>query len=71
MSTGRSDLTVFPASRALEDRRARVRIVPQAAEDAVKRIPGAQLIRLDDLGHSPQVEAPAVFLPTLRSAMTP
>ncbi|WP_341504417.1 alpha/beta fold hydrolase [Sphingomonas sp. 2378] len=45
--------------------------MPQAAEDAVKRIPGAQLIRLDDLGHSPQVEAPAVFLPTLRSAMTP
>jgi pimeloyl-ACP methyl ester carboxylesterase len=29
------------------------------------------LIRLDDLGHSPQVEAPAEFLQSLRSAMTP
>ncbi len=68
---GQRDLTAFRASSAPEDRRARARTVPQAAEDAVKRIPGARLIRLDDLGHSPQVEAPAEFLQTLRSAITP
>ena len=68
---GQRDLTAFRASSAPEDRRAQVRTVPQAAEDAVKRIPGARLIRLDDLGHSPQVEAPADFLRTLRSAVTP
>jgi pimeloyl-ACP methyl ester carboxylesterase len=68
---GQRDLTAFRASRAPEDRRSRVRTVPQAAEDAVKRIPGARLIRLDDLGHSPQVEAPAAFLRTLRSVITP
>ncbi|MDR6790290.1 pimeloyl-ACP methyl ester carboxylesterase [Sphingomonas sp. BE138] len=68
---GQRDLTAFRASSAPENRRARVRTVPQAAEEAVKRIPGARLIRLDDLGHSPQVEAPAEFLLTLRSAITP
>jgi pimeloyl-ACP methyl ester carboxylesterase len=68
---GQRDLTAFRASSAPEDRRAQVRTVPQATEDAVKRIPGARLIRLDDLGHSPQVEAPADFLRTLRSAITP
>ena len=68
---GQRDLTAFRANSAPEDRRARVRTVPQAAEDAVKRIPGARLIRLDDLGHSPQVEARAEFLQSLRFAMTP
>ncbi|MCT8003186.1 alpha/beta hydrolase [Sphingomonas sanguinis] len=68
---GQRDLTAFRANSVPEDRRARIRTVPQAAEEAVKRIPGASLIRLDDLGHSPQVEAPAKFLQTLRSAITP
>jgi pimeloyl-ACP methyl ester carboxylesterase len=43
--------------------------VPQAAEDAVKRIPDARLVRLKDLGHAPQVEAPAAFLSSLRDAL--
>jgi pimeloyl-ACP methyl ester carboxylesterase len=68
---GQRDLTAFRASSAPQSQRARVRTVPQAAEEAVKRIPGARLIRLDDLGHSPQVEAPAVFLRTLRAAIMP
>lgn len=68
---GQRDLTAFRANTAPEGQRARVRTVPQAAEEAVKRIPNARLIRLNDLGHSPQVEAPAAFLQTLRSAMTP
>lgn len=68
---GQRDLTAFRANSAPEDRRANVRTVPQAADEAVKRIPGARLIRLDDLGHSPQVEAPGAFQRTLRSAITP
>jgi pimeloyl-ACP methyl ester carboxylesterase len=68
---GQRDLTAFRASSAPEDQRSRVRTMPQAAEEAVKHIPNARLIRLDDLGHSPQVEAPAVFPRTLRAAMTP
>ncbi len=67
---GQRDLTAFRANSAPEDRRGRIRTVPQAADEAVKRISGARLIRLDDLGHSPQVEAPAEFLQTLRSAIT-
>jgi pimeloyl-ACP methyl ester carboxylesterase len=67
---GQRDLTAFRASSAPENRRAHVRTVPQAAEEAVKRIPNVRLIRLNELGHSPQVEAPAAFLQALRSAMT-
>jgi pimeloyl-ACP methyl ester carboxylesterase len=68
---GQRDLTAFRASSAPDDRRARVRTVPQAAEEAVRRIPGARLIRLDDLGHAPQVEAPAAFQQALRDAIRP
>ncbi|WP_232474210.1 alpha/beta fold hydrolase [Sphingomonas sp. MA1305] len=68
---GERDRTAFRASSAPDDRRANVHTVPQAAEEAVGRIPGARLIRLDDLGHAPQVEAPAVFLGALRSTLAP
>jgi pimeloyl-ACP methyl ester carboxylesterase len=66
---GQRDLTAFRAGSAPPERRSQVRTVPQAAETAVKTIPNAQLIRLDDLGHSPQVEAPARFLMTLRAVL--
>jgi pimeloyl-ACP methyl ester carboxylesterase len=66
---GERDLTAFRASSAPPERRSQVRTVPQAAETAVRSIPNAQLIRLDDLGHAPQVEAPARFLDTLKSAI--
>lgn len=71
MIVGGRDLTAFRAASAPPDRRAGVRTVPQAAEAAVTRIPDARLIRLDDLGHSPQVEAPARFLTTLITAIAP
>ena len=64
---GQRDLTAFRANTAPPG--TRVRTVPQAAEEAVTRIPRAQLIRLKELGHSPQVEAPALFLQTLRTAI--
>lgn len=66
---GERDLTAFRAGSAPAERRSSIRTVPQAAEAAAKRIPGARLIRLEDLGHAPQVEAPARFLDTLKAAI--
>lgn len=68
---GGSDLTAFRSSSASLERRSRIRTVPQAAEEAAKRIPDAQLIRLNGLGHAPQVEAPDRFLDTLKTVITP
>ncbi len=68
---GDRDLTAFRASSAPKERRAGIRTVPQAAELAVDRIPNARLIRLDGLGHAPQVEAPARFLNALKTAIVP
>ncbi len=68
---GQRDLTAFRAGSAPPERRASIRTVPQAAETAVKTMADAELIRLDDLGHSPQVEAPALFLRTLTTAIAP
>jgi pimeloyl-ACP methyl ester carboxylesterase len=66
---GQRDATAFRANTAPPDRRGQVRTVPQAAEEAVRRIPGARLVRLDALGHSPQVEAPAAFQRVLLDAL--
>jgi pimeloyl-ACP methyl ester carboxylesterase len=68
---GQRDRTAFRANTAPPDRRDQVRTVPQAAEAAVTRIPRARLIRLDDLGHAPQVEAPARFITSLQAALAP
>ncbi|PSJ43582.1 alpha/beta fold hydrolase [Allosphingosinicella deserti] len=66
---GQRDLTAFRGGTAPVP--AKVRTVPQAAEEAVTRIPGARLVRLDELGHSPQVEAPARFQSVLIEALGP
>lgn len=66
---GQKDATAFRAAAAPPALRAGVQTVPQAAETTVKVIPGATLIRLDALGHSPQVEAPAAFLAALATAL--
>ncbi|KQU56148.1 alpha/beta hydrolase [Sphingomonas sp. Leaf339] len=66
---GQRDLTAFRANSAPPDRRDQVRTVPQAAEDVVKQIPDAQLIRLNNLGHAPQVESPSQFMEALRMAI--
>ena len=66
---GQRDLTAFRAGSAPPTRRSRVRTVPQAAEAAARVIPDAKLIRLDDLGHAPQVEAPRRFLDALMAAI--
>ena len=66
---GERDLTAFRASSAPPEQRSRIRTVPQAADDAVKHIPNARLIRFADLGHAPQVEAPTRFLDALKAAI--
>jgi len=66
---GQEDLTAFRATSAPEPLRGQIRTVPAAAEEAVKRIPGAELVRLDGLGHSPQVEAPKRFEAALLQAL--
>ena len=67
---GQEDLTAFRAAAAPEAVREEVRTVPQAAEEAAQHIPGATLIRLPGLGHSPQVEAPERFHQALLQALT-
>jgi pimeloyl-ACP methyl ester carboxylesterase len=66
---GQADRTAFRASSAPAAIRDQVQTVPQAAEAAVRRIPGARLIRLDGLGHAPQVEAPQRFETALTDAL--
>jgi pimeloyl-ACP methyl ester carboxylesterase len=66
---GQLDATAFRAGAAPPARRVQVRTVPQAAEEAVKRIPAARIIRLEGLGHSPQVEAPAIFQKALLDSL--
>ncbi|WP_244501575.1 alpha/beta fold hydrolase [Sphingomonas gellani] len=66
---GQADVTAFRASSAPEALRPRIRTVPQAAETAAGTIPGARLVRLDGLGHAPQVEAPARFQAALFDAL--
>ena len=62
---GQLDLTAFRANTAPPTLRDRVQTVPQAAEDAMKRIPHARLIRIPGAGHAPQVEDPDRFNATL------
>ncbi|MDV3455471.1 alpha/beta hydrolase [Sphingomonas sp. HF-S4] len=66
---GQTDKTAFRANTAPEALRAKVRTVPQAAETAVKAFPRARLVRLDALGHSPQVEDSERFLAALDEAL--
>ena len=64
-----ADWDLARATAAPAALRGQVQTVPQAAETAVKAIPGARLVRLAGLGHSPQVEAPARFEQSLLDAI--
>jgi pimeloyl-ACP methyl ester carboxylesterase len=66
---GQRDLTAFRANTAPDHVRANVRTVPQAAEEAVKRLRDGELVRFPTLGHSPQVEDPAAFHAALFEAL--
>jgi pimeloyl-ACP methyl ester carboxylesterase len=67
---GQLDRTAFRANTAPAALRPKVRTVPQAAETAVHAFPHAGLVRLDGLGHAPQVEDPTRFGAALATALT-
>ena len=56
---GQHDRTAFRGNTAPQG--ATVSTVPQAAEVAAGRLPNAQLVRMEGLGHSPMVQDPAEF----------
>ena len=62
---GRRDRTAFRANTAPADKRAAVRTVPAAAEEAARRFRQARLVRLPASGHAPQVDDPAGFMMAL------
>lgn len=58
---GELDRTAVGRDRASPENAAKLGNYPVLARAAQKRIPDARLITFDDLGHSPQVEAPKRF----------
>ncbi len=69
LMVGGLDETAFGRAEAPEALRALLPAIPKLAPAAVRRIKGAKLVRWPDLGHSPQVEAPARFQQALREAL--
>lgn len=58
---GMLDTTAFGKQRAPLEIRASILPIPALARRVVNQIPQGKLIAFDDLGHAPQVEAPARF----------
>ena len=58
---GTLDKTAFGRAQTPPSLRQFLRAIPAVAPDAVRRMPKGTLVRLDGLGHSPQVEDPARF----------
>jgi pimeloyl-ACP methyl ester carboxylesterase len=58
---GQRDRTAIGRDRAAPELRERLGDYPALGKRAAQAIPGATLVAFDDLGHSPQVEAPARF----------
>jgi pimeloyl-ACP methyl ester carboxylesterase len=58
---GGKDRTAPGANRAPPELAARLGDYPVLGQRAADAIPGARLVSFPELGHSPQVEAPAVF----------
>ena len=62
---GTLDRTAFGRAQVPESLKAFLQPIPKVAETAVGKFPKARLVRLEGLGHSPQVEDPARFEATL------
>ncbi|ALN90133.1 MULTISPECIES: alpha/beta fold hydrolase [Lysobacter] len=58
---GQRDRTAINRDLAPDALKARLGLYPQLGRDAARAIAGATLIEFEDLGHSPQVEAPQRF----------
>jgi pimeloyl-ACP methyl ester carboxylesterase len=58
---GMTDRTAPGANRAPEEIASTLGDYTQLGKDAAKAIPGAKLVEFEDLGHSPQIQAPERF----------
>lgn len=58
---GTLDRTAFGRAQAPASLQQFLKAIPQLAPDAVRKMPNGALIRMEGLGHSPQVEDPARF----------
>ncbi|MGH8082599.1 MAG: alpha/beta fold hydrolase, partial [Lysobacter sp.] len=67
---GQRDRTAINRDLASDELKAQLGLYPELGRRAAKTIPGAQLIEFEDLGHSPQVEAPQRFNRALLDALT-
>lgn len=66
---GQRDRTAIGRDRAPPELRERLGNYPALGKRAAQAIPDATLVEFDDLGHSPQVEAPARFEKALLQAL--
>lgn len=66
---GTLDKTAFGRAQVPPDLRRFLQAIPQVAPRAVKQMPNAALVRMEGLGHSPQVEDPARFERTLLATL--
>jgi pimeloyl-ACP methyl ester carboxylesterase len=71
MIIGTLDRTAFGRQQAPESLRKFLTAIPVNAPAAVRRMKNAVLVKLDGLGHSPQIEAPARFEAALIDALQP
>lgn len=69
LMVGTLDKTAFGRQQAPESLRKFLVAIPLIAPDAVRRMPNATLLRLDGLGHAPQIEDPARFERTLLATL--
>ncbi|WFC42733.1 alpha/beta hydrolase [Pseudoxanthomonas sp. SE1] len=68
---GQKDRTAIGKDLASPELAKRLGDYPALGKRAAAAIPGATLVEFEDLGHSPQVEAPARFNTALLDALTP
>ena len=66
---GMLDKTAFGRQQAPAALRPLLKPIPAIAPEAVRRMPNGTLVRLDGLGHSPQVEDPVRFEKALLTAI--
>jgi pimeloyl-ACP methyl ester carboxylesterase len=67
---GQRDRTAINRDLADDALKARLGLYPELGRAAARAIPGATLVEFDDLGHSPQVEAPSRFNAKLLRALS-
>ena len=66
---GTRDRTAFARAQVPETLQQFLQPIPQVAEAAVRRFRNARLVKLEGLGHAPQVEAPERFERALMAAL--